>query len=128
MTLHILPALGSIPLSVLTPQHVQNLLNVKREAGLSARRVQMIRAVLRTALNRAVKLRLIAHNAASDTPAPRVVRRDVPVLTADAARSLLAAFKGDRLEAMYLLALGTGCVRESYLACAGATSISSTTP
>ena len=53
---HIKPRLGNIQLVKLTPQHVQALLNECLESGLSSRTVHHIRTVLRTALNRAVKL------------------------------------------------------------------------
>src|SRR5215218_4044762 len=48
---HIVPAIGGVALAALTPQHVQRFLNDKLRAGVSPRRVQMVRAVLRSALN-----------------------------------------------------------------------------
>ena len=67
---HLIPRLGKIPLQKLTPQHVQQLLTEKSSEGLSPRRVGYIRAVLRTALNQALRWNLVAWNVATlvDTP------------------------------------------------------------
>jgi integrase len=53
-------------------------------------------------------MRLTVHNAAADAPTPRTRRKPVPVLTPADAQRLLSGLRGDRLEALYVLALGTG--------------------
>jgi len=105
---HIAPALGGVALAALTPQHVQRFLNEKLQAGVSPRRVQMMRAVLRSALNQALTWGMVPRNAAALAPSPRVVRPDVPVLTPAGAQELIAGIRGDPLEALYIAALGTG--------------------
>ena len=72
--LHAVPALGRHPLDKLAPQHVSALLKAKGEAGLSPRRVHHIRAVLRTALNQALRWGLVTRNAAALVDPPRQVR------------------------------------------------------
>ncbi len=62
--LHLVPELGRLKLSKLTPMHVQRVMNAKLEAGLSKRTVQYMRAVLRAALAQAVRWRLLSTNAA----------------------------------------------------------------
>src|SRR5262249_32588970 len=52
---HLAPELGRVPLEKLTPQRIQTFLNEKHASGLSARTVGYVHAVLRAALNRAVK-------------------------------------------------------------------------
>jgi hypothetical protein len=52
---HLVPALGKLSLQKLGPEHVQELFRTKTEAGLSARRVGVIRAVLHTALHQAMQ-------------------------------------------------------------------------
>ena len=47
--LHLIPGLGRIALAKLTPAEVQAFLSAKRESGLSARRVQMLHAILTVA-------------------------------------------------------------------------------
>jgi hypothetical protein len=49
------PELGRIPLKELTPVQVQHLLNRKSKSGLAHRTLGHIRAVLRDALNRALR-------------------------------------------------------------------------
>ncbi len=106
--LHLKPALGHHQLTKLTPQHVQALLNAKLAAGLSPRTVQYLRAVLRRALGQALKWGLVARNVATLVDPPRSVRHENRPLTADEARRFLAAARGDRLEALYAVAVALG--------------------
>jgi integrase len=107
--LHILPSLGRVPLAKLTPQHVHSLVTKKvREGRLSPRTIQYMHSVLRAALNQAVRWRMVHYNAAAMVSTPRVTRREVPTLTPANARILLDAATGDRLEALYSVALALG--------------------
>jgi integrase len=108
MRTHLLPGLGHISLSKLSPQHVQEFLNCKLASGLSPRTMQYLHAHLRSALNRAVKWGLVARNVATLADAPRVPRPEVQPLSPDQTRTLLEAIKGDRLEALYTVALAMG--------------------
>ena len=107
--LHILPTLGRVPLAKLTPQQVHSLVTQKvREGRLSPRTIQYMHSVLRAALNQAVRWRMVHYNAAAMVSTPRVTRREVPALTPADARILLDAARGDRLEALYSVALALG--------------------
>jgi integrase len=107
--LHILPTLGRVRLAKLTPQHVHSLVTQKvREGRLSPRTIQYMHSVLRAALNQAVRWRMVHYNAAAMVSTPRVTRREVLVLTPETARRLLDAARGDRLEALYSVALALG--------------------
>ncbi len=106
--LHLTPDLGHIELAKLAPQDVQAFLNKKLEAGLSARTVQYLHAVLRAALNQALKWGLVARNVATLVSAPRVRHKVVIAFTPEEAQAFLAALKGDRLEAFYTVALALG--------------------
>jgi integrase len=106
--LHLAPELGRTPLVKLTPEAVQRYMNRKQEAGLSARTVQYHHAVLRRALNQAERWGLVPRNVARLASPPRVQRPEVRPLTAEQARTFLAATKGDRLAPLYALALGLG--------------------
>jgi integrase len=106
--LHLIPALGRVELAKLTRQHVQTLLRQKQESGLSNRSVQIIHAVLRHALEEAVLSELIARNVAKLVKPPAAVRPEIRPLDHERARRLLASLRGDRLEALFLLALTTG--------------------
>lgn len=106
--LHIAPALGRVPLAKLTAEHVNDLIQAKLRGGLSPRSVHHMRAVLRNGLGRAVKWGLVARNVAELADPPRVPEYEARFLTVAEARALLEAARGDRLEALYTVALSLG--------------------
>jgi integrase len=106
--LHIEPELGSTKLSKLTPAEVQDMLNRKLASGLSPRRVDYIRAVLRQGLNQALRWGMVSRNVAALASSPRIPLREVQPLTPEQARILLDTASGDRLEALYSVALALG--------------------
>jgi integrase len=106
--LHIKPLIGRIPLEKLTPLNVQSLINRKLESGLSPKSVRYIRGTLRTALNHAIRWGMVSRNAAALVDGPRVERFEIEPFTPDEARRFLGAIKGDRLEALYSVALTMG--------------------
>lgn len=105
---HIVPTLGTIQLAKLSPQHITALLKAKSDSGLSPRTVIYIRAVLRIALNRALKWGMVQRNVAALTDAPRSERKEIHPLSPEQARQFLAAVEGDRDEALYRVALALG--------------------
>jgi integrase len=106
--LHLKPALGRHQLAKLEPQHVQAMMNQKLADGLSPRTVQYLRAVLRRALGQALKWGLVSRNVATLVDPPRVERPELTTLDPDQAARLLEVVKGDRLEALYAVALALG--------------------
>ncbi len=106
--LHLAPALGRTPLQKLAPQHVQAFLNAKLAFGLSPRTVQYLRATLRCALNQALRWGLVARNVAALVDSPQVKRHEIQTLDPHQARVFLNAVKGNRLEALYSVALALG--------------------
>jgi len=106
--LHLKPTIGSVPLDKLTPMHVQQLMNRKIAEGLKPKSVRYIRGTLRTALNHGVRWGLITRNAAALVASPRVERYEVKPFTPEEARTFLLSLKGDRLEALYSVALTMG--------------------
>lgn len=108
---HIKPELGRIKLAKLAPHHIQSLINKKLEEGASPRYVQYIHAVLRGALGQAYKWGMIHRNVAKLVDPPRVRRAEVIPLTPEQARAFLETAKGDRLEALYCVALALGLRR-----------------
>lgn len=111
---HIIPGLdpkAKVPLRSLTEARVQRWLDT--ETG-SARSLHHYRAVLRRALNVALRRRLISRNPALGVELPEP-RSDVgDPLTADEARRLLLVTADDRLGFLWRLAVMTG-LRESEL-------------
>jgi integrase len=106
--LHLKPALGRLPLDRVEPTHVQSLLNAKLKSGLSPKSVRYILGTLRTALNQANRWGYISRNPAALVDGPRVERYEIQPLSLDEARTFLAAIKGDRLQALYSVALTMG--------------------
>jgi integrase len=126
---HIVPALGRIRLDKLTPQQVQALLEKKREPyktktkagkviekhGLSPQSIASIRTVLRSALSQALKWGMVARNVATLIDPPRIPRPKTHAIDADGARKLLEAARGERFEAILVLALTLGLRRGEIL-------------
>lgn len=108
--LHIVPAIGAVPLDTLTPQHVQRMMREMTARGLSPRTVQYTRAILRRALGYAVRWSLVTRNVAMLVDPPRSVRTPVQPLTGDQARAFLAYAKehDDRLWPFFTTAVLTG--------------------
>jgi integrase len=104
---HIIPAIGSITLSDLRPDHVQKLINQLTKSK-SPNTVRNIRAVLRKAMNQAMRWRYVQFNAAALVDIPRCELHKIEPLTLDEARSFLSAIKGHRLEALYTMTLLLG--------------------
>lgn len=64
--------------------------------------------MLHRVLEVAVRCGLVVRNVAALVDRPRVARRDVDVLSPEEARAFLDTVRGDRLEALYTVPLGTG--------------------
>ncbi|MDX2649078.1 tyrosine-type recombinase/integrase [Streptomyces sp. PA03-1a] len=81
----------------------------------SARTVQYVHAVLRSALQQAVREELIARNVAKIVETPTVTRQEVRPLDAAEAKMLLKAARDHRLYALWLLLVSTGLRRGEVL-------------
>jgi integrase len=108
--LHLKPALGQVRLKALTPAHIRGLYREKLEAGSSARTVRYVHTTLHKALKQAVMDGLIPRNATEAVKPPQSSREEIRPLTPEQAKQLLKAAHeaGDRLEALYVLAVHTG--------------------
>lgn len=105
---HIVPRIGGVPLVKLGAQDVQGMINAISAGGRSPRTVQMVRDVLRQALNTAMRWGLVGRNVAVLADAPRARRSERRPLSPADARRLVDALHQDRDEALFLLALTTG--------------------
>lgn len=106
--LHLIPALGRVRLAALNPAHVERMMNDALAGGVSPRSAAHHRAVLRTALNVAMRWGWVSRNVAMLADPPRIPEREVRPLTSADARALLDAVRGDRLEALFTVALACG--------------------
>lgn len=105
---HINQRIGGVRLSKLTPLQVQALHSSLQRDGGSARLRQQVHLLLHGAFKQAVRWGLLSRNPCDAVDAPRVPRKAMRVLTQEQTGKFLAACAGNRLEALYVLALTTG--------------------
>jgi integrase len=141
--LHLIPGLGSKQLAKLSAQDVRTFINRTRQEcqcckhgwddqreeprccaqpggaccqlRLSARMVQSIHAVLRNAVESAVREEIIPRNVAKLVPVPAPRYKINRGLTVQQAREMLRAADGQRLYALYVLAVFLGLRRGELL-------------
>ncbi len=112
---HIKPALGKVKLAKLSPMHLQGFYRDKLDSGLAPATVNKIHSVIHHALEQANKWDLIPRNVAKAVTAPRPTpEEEMSPLSAEETRRFLKAACGDKLEALYVLAIHTG-MREGEL-------------
>jgi integrase len=142
--IHLIPEIGHIKLSKLSPQIVQQMIknlmiknryvNKKKEAvkqtgkepiekgttqdakPLSNRTVQYCLTVLRMALKKAETYGLVSRNVALLVNPPKAEQYEVKPMDADEAHKFLNIIKGDRLEALFRVGLALGLRRGEALA------------
>lgn len=114
--LHIVPELGERPLAKLAPRDLQAFYTAKLKGGLSPRSVGHLHRVIHKALADAMRQEIIPRNVADVARPPHADSPQTRFLRADEARALLRAARGDRLEALYVLALTTGARQGELLA------------
>ena len=102
---HIVPALGHLRLAALTARRIQAWIDANPAAP---RTVAHHHAVLRRALNVAVRQRILPYNPALAVELPSVEGDVANPLTLAEARALLAATTDDRMGPLWRLALVTG--------------------
>lgn len=105
---YLIPALGHRKLSQLTPGEVQAVYAAMQARGLSPRTVRYVHSVLHGALEQAVRWNMLAKNVAKLVNLPRQDRREMHALSASEATTFLAASKGTRWDALWVLLLTTG--------------------
>ena len=112
--LHAVPHIGRVRLTRLGARQLDQLYGELVQAGLSPTTVVQLHRILHHALRDAMRWNLVARNATELVTPPRKARHDFVTFTPEQARCFLDVVKGDRLEALYILALTTG-MREGEL-------------
>ena len=107
---HIAPALGAIAVNKLRPEHIAKLYAAMLEKKCSPKTVRNAAALLHSALEQALRYRVISVNPASLVDLPRHARAEMKTLNAEQARALIESSDAasDSLTALWALALGTG--------------------
>jgi integrase len=109
--LHLVPGIGHHQLQKLSPQHLQMFYTKKLEEGLSTTTVISFHNVLHKALETAVRWNLISRNTCDLVSPPRRKRFEIQPLSIEQVQQLLAAARGHRMEALFILALASGLRR-----------------
>lgn len=115
---NLIPALGRVPLAKLEPLHIEtawgNALQDGRldgKGGLSPLTVAHLHRLLKQALKKAVKWRMLATNPADMVDAPMIGDSEIAVLTETELANLINTVKGTALYMPVLLASTTGLRR-----------------
>jgi integrase len=115
---NIVPSLGAIPLTKLQPAQISQayakaLTSGRRDdtGGLSPRTVHHMHRVLREALQQAVRWQLLARNSADAVRPPKVERKQMQTLDAEATVALIEAARGTNLFMPILLGVLCGLRR-----------------
>ena len=103
--LHISPALGRIALESLSTAHVQGFYRDRLDSGFSPATVQKIHTVLHKALDQAASWSLVPCNPTESVKAPRAAPEEIRPLNREQAKALLETARGERSEALYVLAV-----------------------
>ena len=113
---HLVPRLGRIALAKLTPADCAAAYAAMVGEGLAPRTAGHAHRVLGRALREAEIAGLVARNVARLTRPPRVPHAEMRTFSAEQARTLLRATEGERLGALYAVALDSAARQGEILA------------
>jgi integrase len=105
---HIKPRVGGLQLAKFAPIHVQRLYADMQTDGVGGSTRQIVYAILHKSLNHALQIGLVSRNVCDAVSRPRHAKHEIRPLSPEQSKALLSAAAGDRLEALYVLALTTG--------------------
>jgi len=94
--------------------HIQHWVDAKAKNGTKPYALKQAYGVIRNAMNEAVRQEIIAFNRISNISLPKPPKNEIEILNLEDQAAFLSAISGDRLEAMYIMAL-TGGYREGEL-------------
>jgi integrase len=89
LKVHILPALGTMRISDVSPLHIERLLQSRLEGGSSPKTVRNSVGLLQSVFSLAVDNDLIARSPVRDRHKPRVIRSEKPVWSPDQLRMIV---------------------------------------
>lgn len=107
---HLVPGVGRLKFAKLNPGDLQRLYREKLDSGLSTRTVRYMHTIVKKALKDAVRMEALPRNPADTVDPPKLRQAEMHPLSANQARVLLrtAATSGNRLEALFVVAVHTG--------------------
>ncbi|MSQ17739.1 MAG: site-specific integrase [Dehalococcoidia bacterium] len=108
LRIHVIPALGHIRLAKLAPPDLQHFYADLGRAGFAPKSIRNYHSCVHAMLEKAVRLEMIPRNVARLVDLPRVVHRELPMVTPQEARAFLRSAGDHRLEALFVLGITTG--------------------
>lgn len=106
---HILPMLGELEISKITPRHIQNLYNDLFETSkLSDENIQKVHTLINDSLKKAEAWEMINKNPTTLVERPKARKKEMQVWSLEETHQFLLASKSDRYYIVFLLALTTG--------------------
>jgi integrase len=106
---YIAPAIGTVPLAKLAPEHVERMLvDLSARGTLSPTTIRYVHTVLRIALGRALKSGRVVRNVATLVDPPAKADHELRPLAAEQVAAFLESVESDRFEALYVTAIGLG--------------------
>jgi integrase len=107
--LHIVPRVGHVRLSALTALHVEDLRDGLLRDGVGPAMTKKVLVTVRSVLNYAVRVKLAPANVALAVETPKVARYIPTVWTPDQVSAFLKVAAADRYDALYHVAVDSGC-------------------
>ncbi|SDX46235.1 Site-specific recombinase XerD [Marininema mesophilum] len=105
---HIIPELGQIRLSELTPIIIQNFYTKKLGEGFSNDYVRYMHSILRKSLNQAFQWQIISKNPCEHVSPPKPSGKEKPTWDIEEANRFLIHVENEKYYIPYLLAIHTG--------------------
>lgn len=112
---HIKPVLGDTPLKELRPEQLQRFYNQKFKSGrsdgaggLSAKTIRNIHNMVHECLSQAIKNGLLMRNVSEAVTLPKVVKKEVRIMTSKEEKLFIRALEGERLKPAFITDLNTG--------------------
>ncbi len=110
LTRYVRESLGKKKLEHIKAIHLQSLYaEMQNERNLSARVIRYTNTVLKSAFGYAVKQDILFKNPAKMVELPKLIKREMVVLTKDEAINFLDASQKERLATLFSFLLATGC-------------------
>lgn len=106
--IHIVPALGDIPLQKLTAPMIQRFYNNKLACGLSPKSIKNLHGIMHRSLNQAVLCQYLKVNPCLACQLPRVEKKEMKTITGDDLKAFLKEIKGKPFEDELYFAVFTG--------------------
>jgi len=112
---YVRPILGNRILAGMRPLDLQTMYQQMTERGVSARTVRYAHVVVKSAMQQAVRWRLLLENPADGLRVPQQPRNEMRALSVDQARTLLKAAEGTKYGPVVAIALTSGMRPSEYL-------------